>query len=51
MRTFKTGATRNDDTGKLDFEGFLSPIALEKFAEYMHKNRIQADGNVRDSDN
>lgn len=51
MRTFKTGATRNDDSNKLDFEGFLSPTALEHFAEYMHKNRIQADGNIRASDN
>lgn len=51
MREFKTGATRNIDTDKLDFEGFLSPLALEEFAQYMHKNRIQADGNVRDSDN
>lgn len=51
MRTFKTGATRNDDSNKLDLEGFLSPIALEHFAEYMHKNRVQADGNIRASDN
>jgi hypothetical protein len=51
MRTFKTGATRNDDSNKLDFEGFLSPTALEHFAEYMNKNRVQADGNIRDSDN
>lgn len=50
MRTFKTGATRNDDSNWIS-EGFLSPIALEKFAEYMNENRIQADGNVRDSDN
>lgn len=51
MRTFKTGATRNSDESKLDFEGFLSPTAIEHFANYMHKNRIQADGNIRDSDN
>lgn len=51
MRTFKSGATRNNDKSKLDFEGFLSPTALEHFAEYMNKNRIQADGNIRDSDN
>lgn len=51
MRTFKTGATRNDDTGKLDFDGFLSPTAIEHFANYMHKNRIQADGQIRDGGN
>lgn len=51
MRKFSSGATRDDDTNKLDFEGFLSPHALQAFAEYMHKNRFQADGVIRDSDN
>jgi len=51
MREFATGATRDDDTDKYDYEGFLSPIALGRFAEYMHKHRHQADGNLRDSDN
>lgn len=51
MRHFSTGATRNLSDDKLDFEGFLSPLALEEFAKYMHKNRIQADGKMRDSDN
>jgi len=51
MRTFETGATRNVDTNKLDYEGFLSPIALERYAEYLHKHRFQADGQIRDSDN
>jgi hypothetical protein len=51
MRVFETGATRDDDTHKLDFEGFLSPLALEAFAEYMHKHRKQEDGRIRASDN
>ena len=51
MRTFNTGATRDDDTTKLDYEGFLSPLVLERFAEYMNKHRKQADGKLRDSDN
>lgn len=51
MRQFKTGATRNIDASKYDYEGFLSPLVLTRFAEYMHKNRVQADGKVRDSDN
>lgn len=34
MRKFDTGATRNDDSNNLDFEGFLSPLALQAFAEY-----------------
>lgn len=51
MREFKTGATRNDDTDKLDFEGFYHPLVMEAFAKYMHKHRIQADGKLRESDN
>jgi hypothetical protein len=51
MRTFNTGATRDTDEGKLDFEGFLSPRALEMYAIYMNKNRVQSDGSVRKSDN
>ena len=51
IRSFDTGATRNIDTNKLDFEGFLSPTVLESFAEYMHGHRTQKDGTVRDSDN
>lgn len=50
-RTFDTGATRDTDHGKLDFEGFLSPRVLKRYAEYMHKNRHMRDGSLRDSDN
>lgn len=51
MREFESGATRDSDDGKLDYEGFLSPMALERYAEYMHSHRVQSDGNLRDSDN
>lgn len=51
MRTFDSGATRNLDVSKLDYEGFLSPLVLKRFAEYMHANRVQADGSLRASDN
>lgn len=51
MRKFETGATRDDDHDKLDFEGFLHPLVLEMFGKYMHKHRFQADGEMRDSDN
>ena len=51
MRTFDTGATRDSDNDKLDYEGFLSPIVLQKYAEYMHRHRKQSDGQLRDSDN
>lgn len=51
MREFGNGATRDDDTGKLDYEGFLSPAVLKRYAEYMHKHRKQSDGSMRGSDN
>jgi len=51
VRVFSSGATRDTDTNKLDFEGFLSPLVLERYAEYMNKNRVQSNGDVRDSDN
>jgi hypothetical protein len=51
MQKFDTGAIRNTDTNKYDFEGFLSPIVLERFGEYMHKHRHMKDGSMRDSDN
>jgi hypothetical protein len=51
IRTFDGGATRDTDTGKLDYEGFLSPRVLVEFAKYMHKHRVQSDGSLRSSDN
>jgi hypothetical protein len=51
MREFSSGATRNLDTNKLDYEAFLSPIVLKAYAEYLNKHRVQADGKIRDGDN
>src|SRR6476660_8998418 len=51
MREFATGATRNLDDERLDPEGFFSPVVLERYMQYMHKHRKQADGKLRDSDN
>jgi hypothetical protein len=51
VRTFNTGATRNGEFNKLDYEGFLSPLVLKRYAEYMHACRVQSDGKLRDSDN
>jgi len=50
VRKFETGATRDLDASKLDFEGFLSPLVLARYAEYMHANRMTAEG-LRESDN
>lgn len=51
MRTFDTGATRDSDENKFDYEGFLSPLVIRRYAEYLHRHRTQADGKKRDSDN
>lgn len=51
VRTFSTGATRDTEEGKLDYEGFLSPEVLERYAQYMHEHRLQKDGSLRESDN
>jgi len=51
MRTFDSGATKSNNEGKLDYDGFLSPLVLKRFAEYMHKHRIQDDETLRASDN
>lgn len=51
IRKFNSGATRDTDVGKFDYEGFLSPLVIERFGEYMNKHRKQTDGNLRDSDN
>lgn len=53
-RTFPTGATRDVDNSKLDYEGFLSPFVLERFSQYMHECRLRniPEGQtVRSSDN
>ena len=50
-RFFDTGASRDSDIGKLDFEGFLSPSVIDSYAKYMDSNRTMSDGSTRDSDN
>lgn len=51
IRTFDTGATRDTDDNKHHFGGYLSPLAMERFAEYMTQHRVQPDGNLRAPDN
>jgi len=51
VRKFETGATRDSEIGKNDYEGFIDPFVLEEFGNYMTKHRIQSDGTLRDSDN
>lgn len=51
IRQFDTGANRDLDESKLDFEGFLRPDVLVRFAEFMQKHRRLTDGSLRDTDN
>lgn len=50
-REFETGATRDTDVGKLDFEGFLAPSVIISYSKYMNKHRSLPDGSLRDADN
>lgn len=40
MREFESGATRDTDEGKPDYEAYLSPLVIERFGQYMlsHQN-------------
>jgi hypothetical protein len=51
LASYENGATRSIDTESLDYEGFLSPAVLERYAQYIHKHRFMKDGTLRDSDN
>lgn len=51
MRTFTSGATRDDDVAKPDYTGFLDPAVIQEFGRYMHEHRKQADGSLRAADN
>ena len=51
IREWESGGKRDTDEGKLDFEGFLSPLVLKRYAQYMHPNRKMKDGSIRKSDN
>lgn len=51
IRTFATGATRSPLGEKLQFEGYLNPLVLKRFAEYMRKHQTDSAGNQRAADN
>jgi hypothetical protein len=50
-RQFDTGATRDVDDYKYDYEAFFTPYVMNRYAQYMHQHRIQEDGTMRDGDN
>ena len=49
-RAFPSGAIRNSEAGKLDYDGFLSPPVLRRYAQYMDRQRKLEDGSFRASD-
>ncbi len=51
IRRFGSGATRDKDAGKYDYEAFLSPLVLEAYGAYMDLNRTLPDGTTRPGDN
>lgn len=51
IRQFESGATRNVDHNRIDPEAFIDPAVLLRYSEYMNRNRVQADGSVREGDN
>lgn len=51
LRTFASGATRDTDERKNDYEAFLSPSVIRRYGDYMQSHRIQTDGQVRPGDN
>ena len=51
IREWETGGKRDTDEMKIDYEGFLHPAVLKRFAQYMNKNRVMRDGSIRESDN
>jgi hypothetical protein len=48
---FASGAYRDSDADKVDFESHLSPYAEEVAARYMHEHRLLPDGSRRAPDN
>ena len=50
VRMFPSGASRDTEEGKLDYEGYLSPLVLKRYAEYMQKHQTRSDGSKRASD-
>lgn len=50
VRTFESGATRDELAQKPDYEGYLSPLVIERFGQYMLEHQQTPDG-PRASDN
>lgn len=51
LKAYDTGAYRDADTGKVDFEGHLCPLTLEAYGEWLDTKRTMSDGSRRAADN
>lgn len=51
IRTFESGATRSPLGNKLQLEGYLNPLVIKRFGEYMKKHQTDSAGNQREADN
>lgn len=51
FRTHTTGASRDLDDGKPDFEAMLSPLVMDCYGAYMTRKRRMVDGTLREADN
>ncbi len=50
-RDFPTGATRSPLGDKPQYEGYLSPLVIKRFGEYMLKHQTDSAGERRAADN
>ena len=50
MREFESGANRSEVAGKPDYEGYLSPLVIERYGRYMLSHQDTPAG-LRASDN
>ena len=51
VREFETGATRSLDDMRPNYEGYLSPLVVKRYGEYMKRHQAQPDGKIREADN
>jgi hypothetical protein len=50
-RRFESGAIRDSNEDKLDFESTFDPMTMESFAKFIHKHNKLPDGSMRPEDN
>lgn len=51
MRKFISGAIRNEDSSRINYEKGLSPIVLRCYGEFMRRHNKCSDGSYRDEGN